>query len=312
MEYSVLRISILKVALVVFGLAISAFAVDRGVLVRVANIYISPDPSSAKLGDVERGREVVVLENSREWLHVEANVTEQRTVSGWILDKGVIRASTPNGDKILYGEAVDSEDQASRRHGRRDAAQDAMRLYHATAEYFPKSPMAGAAMYRSADIRWQLEKADVMSRPSARTDEPFMREEIEEKYMKEVMKKFPGTKWADLAAFELLDNKLCGDWQAQSKCPEKETDLYLKYAKDHPQSPKVSEALYDAAYRQSALIEIYKTETDAKKSDLAKAKAMDLAQRIAQQYPDSDYGARAQRLLYMMQQGIPTYGNEQQ
>lgn len=304
--------SVAKIALIVCVLSASAVAVERGVMVRVANMYIAPDSSSAKLGEVGLGREVVVLQTSRDWINVEANVTDQRTVSGWILDKGVIRDSTPNGDKILYGEAADSEEEASRRHGRPDAAQDAMRLYYETAEYFPKSPIAGEAMYRSADIRWQLEKSDVMSRPSAHTEEPFMREQMEDHYLKEVEKKFPGTKWADLAAFELLDNKLCGDWQAQSKCPEKETDLYLSYAKDRPQSPKTPEALYDAAYRQSALIEIYKTEADAKKSDQAKAKAMELAQRVAQQYPQSDYGARAQRLLYLMQQGIPTYGNAQQ
>jgi hypothetical protein len=299
----------MKIALLVFGLAISAFAAERGVMVRVANIYVSPDSTSAKLGEVERGREVVILENSREWAHVSADVTEERTVSGWIIDKGLIRTSTPNGDKILYGEAVDSEEQASRRHGRQGADQDAMRLYYHIAEYFPSSPLAAEAMYRSADIRWQLEKADVMSRPSARTEDPIFRESIEDKYLKEVIKKFPGTKWADMAAFELLDNKLCGDWQAQSKCPEKETDLYLKYAKEHPQSPKLAEALYDAAYRQSALIEIYKTETEPKKSDEAKTKAMDLAQRVAS--GQGDYAARAQRLLYLMQQGVPTYGNEQ-
>jgi len=31
--------------------------------------------------------------------------------------------------------------------------------------------------------------------------------------MKLVIKKFSGSKWADLAAFHLIDNKLCGDWQ---------------------------------------------------------------------------------------------------
>ena len=71
------------------------------------------------------------------WVHVEANLTEERTVTGWVLDKGVVRASTPNGDKILFGEAVDSEDQASRRHGRNGAAQDAMRLYYRVCRIFP-------------------------------------------------------------------------------------------------------------------------------------------------------------------------------
>ena len=114
--------------LIFFLLTAATFAAERGRLVRVGNLYLSPDASSAKLADVERGREVVILETSRDWLHVEANLSEERAVTGWMLDKGVIRASTPNGDKILYGEAVDSEDQASQRRGRRGAAQDAMRL----------------------------------------------------------------------------------------------------------------------------------------------------------------------------------------
>ena len=298
--------------LALLALTVPSFAVERGAMVRVATVYVAPDNTSAKLGEVGRGREVIVLETSRNWLHVQANVTEERTVSGWILDKGVVRASTPNGDRILYGEAVDSEDQASRRHGREGAAQDAMRLYYRVADYFPNSPFAGEAMFRSADIRWQIEKSDVMSRPSARAQEAYLREGMNEEFMKQVIKKFPGTKWADLAAFDLLDNKLCGDWQAASKCPEKESDLYEKYVREHPQSPKVAEALYDAAFRQAALIEIYKTEAQIKKSEAAKGKALELAQRAATQYPQSDWGARAQCLLYLVQQGIPTYGNAQE
>lgn len=293
------------------GTALSAHAADfqRGALLRLGVVYLSPDTSSAKLAEIDRGREVVVLETSRDWLHVEAGITEEKTVTGWILDKGVIRSSTPNGDRILFGEAVDSEDQASQRHGRRNAAQDAMHLYYATAELFPSSPLAGEAMYRSADIRWQIEKADVMSRPSAKEQEAFLREGMDEHYMKEVIKKFPGTRWADLASFELIENKLCGDWQGASKCPLKEADLYEKYANDHPQSPKVGEALYDAAWRRAALIEIFKTEDQNKKIDESKARAKALAQKVVTQFPQSDWAARAQRLLYLMEQNIPTYGN---
>jgi hypothetical protein len=282
---------------------------QRGAVVRTAQIYLSPDTTSAKLAEMDRGREIIILETSREWAHVEANLTEERTVTGWVLDKGVVRASTPNGDKILFGEAVDSEDQASRRHGRNGAAQDAMRLYYCVADYFPTSPLAGQAMYRSADIRWQLEKADVSSRPSSREREAFMREGMEEKYMKEVIKKFPGSKWADLAAFHLIDNKLCGDWQGSSKCPVKESEIYEKYSNEHPQSPALAEALYDAAWRWSALIEIYKTEEEPKKSEEARNRAVALAQKAASQTNSEDWSARAQRLLYLMEQGIPTYGN---
>ena len=281
----------------------------RGTPIRPASIYLSPDASSNKLADIERGREVIVLETSGDWLHVEAVLTEEKVITGWMMNKGVVQASTPNGDKIIFGEAVDSEDQASQRHGRRDAAQDAMRLYYRAAEYFPHSPLAGEAMYRSADIRWQIDKADVMSRPSAKEKEAYLREGMNDEFMKEVIKKFPGTKWADLAAFHLIENKLCGDWQASSKCPEKEAEMYEKYANEHPQSPAVVEALYDAAWRRSALIEIYRTEDQSKKSDEARNKAIALAQKAITQGPQSDWGTRAQLLLYLIEQKIPTYGN---
>jgi hypothetical protein len=302
-----------KLALLVllFASVPSPAAVIRGVIVRVTTIYVSPDASSAKLGEVERGHEVAVMQTSRDWLNVEAQLTQDRVLTGWILVKGVVQSSTPNGDKILFGEAVDSEDQASQRHGRRGAAQDALRLYYEVSQLFPSSPLAGEGMYRSADIRWQIEKADVMTRPSAHEKEAFLREGMNEEYFEEVMKKFKGSKWADLAAFHLIENKLCGDWQGASKCPEKEAEMYEKYAKDRPNSPAVAEALYDAAWRQSALIDIYKTEGEPKKSDQSREKASALAER-ASQASQNDWSARAQRLLYLIQQGVPTYGNAQE
>lgn len=283
----------------------------RAATIRVAPLYLSPDATSTKLADVDRGREVIYLEKSNNWIHVEANLTEERTVTGWMEEKGLILATTPNGDKILFGEAVDSEDQASRRNGRRYAAQDAMRLYQEVAEIFPNSPLAGEGMYRSADIRWQIEKVDVMSLPSAREQDAYLRRGMNEDYFKKVMKKFPGTKWAYLSAFHLIDNKLCGDWQGQSKCPTKEAEIYEKYAAEYPQSPAASEALFEAAYRWAALVEIYKTEDNLKKSEEAKAKALAEAQKAAAQQPQNDWTLRSQRLLYMVQEGIPAYGNGQ-
>ncbi len=87
--------------------------------------------------------------------------------------------------------------------------------------------------------------------------------------------------------------------------------MYEKYAKERPNSPAVAEALYDAAWRQSALIEIYKTEDQAKKSEESRAKAIALAER-ASEASQGDWAARAQRLLYLIQQGVPTYGNAEQ
>jgi hypothetical protein len=297
-------------SILLFAGALPSAAITRGAMMRVATIYVTPDVTSAKLGEVERGREVAVIQTSRDWINVEAQLTEQRVLTGWILEKGVVLASTPNGDRVLFGEAVDSEDQASQRHGRRGAAQDALRLYYEVSQLFPTSPLAGEAMYRSADIRWQIEKADVMTRPSAHEKEAFLREGMNEDYFTEVKKKFPGTKWADLAVFHMIENKLCGDWQGTSKCPEKEAELYEKYAKERPNSPAAAEGLYDAAWRYSALIEIYKTEDQPKKSEESKAKAVALAER-AVQASQNDWAARAQRLIYLIQQGVPTYGNTQ-
>jgi hypothetical protein len=303
--------SALALLILLFAGALPSAAIIRGAMMRVATIYVAPDATSAKLGEIDRGREVVVIQTSRDWINVEAQLTEERVLTGWIMTKGVVQSSTANGDQILFGEAVDSEDQASQRHGRRGAAQDALRLYYEVSHIFPTSPLAGEAMYRSADIRWQIEKVDVMSRPSAHEKEAFLREGMNEEYFTEVKKKFPGTKWADLAAFHMIENKLCGDWQGSSKCPEKEAELYEKYAKERPNSPALAEAVYDAAWRQAALIEIYKTEGSAKKSDESRAKAIALAER-ATQASQSDWGARARRLIYLIQQGVPTYGNAEE
>ena len=103
-------------------------AADRGTLVREAILYLSPDTTSNKLAQIERGRELILLDRSPKWLHVEAllgspnpdpafvfeDEDRGKTVSGWVLDSGVVWASTPNGDRVLFGAAVDSEEEASR------------------------------------------------------------------------------------------------------------------------------------------------------------------------------------------------------
>src|SRR5258708_39518121 len=261
-------------------LALAAFAsaqAQRGTLVHEEPIRVSPNADAARLGEAGRGHELVIIETSRDWTHVEAILREPRkdadeddpesegkTITGWVASKALVNLTTPNGDKIIFGEAADSEDQASRRRGRRESAQDAMRLYYRLYDLFPTSPLAAEALYRAADIRWQVERSDVMTRPSAHDRESYMRGQINEEWMKLVHKKYPGTKWAELAAFRMIDNKLCGDWEGLSKCPDKEADTYEKYANEHAQSPPSPEALYNAAWMRSAMIEIYKTEPDQK------------------------------------------------
>src|SRR5712691_1508085 len=288
-------------------------AVERGILLHEAALRITPDPSSEKIAVAPAGREVAIIEKSHDWIKIFAIVGEvseegqAKEVTGWIENKGIVLTSTPNGDRILFGAAADAEDEASSPRGRRGAAHDAMRLYARTNEYFPNSPLAAEALYRAGDIRWQIEYTDIRTLPSAKEQDPDVRPKIDEEVMRQVMKKYPHTKWADLAAYHLLDNKICGDWQAQAKCPERETELYEKYATEHPQSPKAAEALYNAARRQAALIDIYKTEDQSARSSTAAARAKDLAKRVATQYPDSDWASRALALEYKIEQNIPTY-----
>ena len=304
----------------IFSLLPAAMAADkeRGTVIRQATLYVLPGSNSGHVAQVERGRDLVVLEktnidNNQPWLKVFAtlvqNEDEVREITGWLPAKVVVTTSTPNADQIMYGEAVDSERQAEERGGRKGAAQDAMRLYYRTQEFFPNSPLAPEAMWRAADIRWQLEKSEVMARPSARELDPDARNPMNDEFMKQIMKKYPHTKWADLAAYDLIDNKLCGEWKGLAKCPEKETDLYEKYAREHPQSPKAAEALYNAAWRQAALVDIYRTNNENDKSANARKKAIALAQEIPGKYAEGDWKPRAMDLIYKLQQNVPIYGN---
>ena len=246
-RFPILGLAILVLA-ALFSTGLAFAQAQRGTLVHEETIRVSPSSETAKLGTAGRGYELIIIDSNRDWTHVEAVLREPtkdendddeesqgKTITGWVLTKALVGQNTPSGDKIIFGEATNSEDEASRRRGRRDAAQDAMRLYYRVYDLFPTSPLAAEGLYRAADIRWQMERNDVMTRPSARERDAYMRGQIDEQWMKLVIKKFSGTKWADLAAFHLLENKLCGDWQAAAKCPEKEADMYEKYAKEHEQ-----------------------------------------------------------------------------
>src|SRR6266576_3004797 len=81
-------------------------AAVRGTTIRVAPIYLSPDATSAKLADVDRGREVIILDTSSNgnWAHVEANLTEERTVSGWMQNKGLILPQLQTEKRIFSAE----------------------------------------------------------------------------------------------------------------------------------------------------------------------------------------------------------------
>ena len=310
------QIGVLLTAIVAASVARAADK-EGGTVIREVPLYLAPGTGAQTVGVVTRGRNIPLITDrssidGKPWVKVLAVVDATdfgvKEVSGWLEGRYLVTNTTPNGDQIIYGEAVDSENQAEQRKGRRHAGEDAMRLYYRLYEYFPNSPLAGESLWRFADIRWQLEKGGVLARPSAREISPDAREQIDDQNMKEVIKKFPRTKWADLAAYEMIDNKVCGDWKGEAKCPEKESEIYEKYAHEHPQSPKAAEALYNAAWRQAALVDIHKSNSQQDKAEHARKKSMELAQELTSRFPDSDWKPRAASLLYALQQNITIYG----
>jgi hypothetical protein len=279
---------------------------EHATLIREESLYVSPGASAQKLSQVGRGSDLTVLERSnaegQPWVKVAMAADQQARVSkevtGWVPGKAIVASSTANGDQIIFGQAVDSERQAEERGGRKGAAEDALRLYSRVPELFPGSPLAAEAMWRSADIRWQLAKADLL-----RSGKP-----PEEKYLRDVIAKFPQSKQAELAEYDLLETKMCPEWRGMAECPTKESALYEQYAREHPQSAKAAEALYNAAWRQAALADIHRINNDRDKSDAARKKGIALAQQVQGQQQDQDWKTRATDLIYKLEKRIPIYG----
>jgi hypothetical protein len=300
----------------------------RATALRVTWLYVTPAKDSQKVDRVQIGREMVVAEKSGAWLRVYANtdIEEEHSsdqpifgsndtpppISGWMEAKGIVIEDAPNGDQILMGAAANQEAEASDPRGPANAAKSAHLLYRRLVEMYPNSPLAPEAAWRAADILWQIQKSDLSSLPSAKERDPALRSQMDEDGLKKVIKLYPRTRQADLADYELIDNKLCGDWQGSAKCPEKESEIFERYAAEHPDSPRAARALYEATYRQAALSDMYAADGNDKRQQEAHNHARDLSARLKDKYPQSDYAWRAAALVYKLDQGVPVYGIDRQ
>jgi len=308
---------------------VKPMAGPRATVLRVTWLYISPDTGSQKVEKVQVGREMVVAEKNGAWFRVFANtdIEEQHSdkdtpmvgedttpppISGWMEAKGVVEETTPNGDQVLVGAAANQEALASNPRGPANAAQSARSLYRRVVEMFPNSPLAPEAAWRAADIQWQIEKADASTMPSAHERDPVYRMGMDEDALRKVIKYYPRTRWAAFAAFDLIDNKLCGDWEGTTQCPEKEADIYLKYADEYPDGPRTARALYEAAYRFAVLKDMYDASGDDRKSNEAHNQARTIAAQLKAHFADSDYALQAGALVYKLDEGVPVYGIERE
>lgn len=308
---------------------VKPMAGPRATVLRVTWLYISPDVGSQKVEKVQIGREMVVAEKNGAWMRVFANtdVEEQHNdrdtpmvggdetpppISGWLEAKGIVEETTLSGDQILMGAAANQEALASNPRGPANAAQNAGLLYRRVVEMFPNSPLAPEAAWRAADIQWQLEKSDAATMPSARERDPAFRLAMDEDALHKVIKNYPRSRWAAFAAFDLIDNKLCGDWEGSTQCPEKEADLYIKYADEYPDGPRTARALYEAVYRFAVLKDMYDATGDDKKSENAHTQARTVTAQLKAHFADSDYSLQAGALVYKLDEGVPVYGIERE
>lgn len=299
----------------------------RATVLHPAIVYVAPDDTSQKVAEVTPGHELVVIERNGPWVKVFANTDEPDRVedapefgpseevtpaSGWVKDKGLVQPATANGDLILFGAAANLEAVAELPHAPKDAASGAHLLYRRVFEYFPASNLSPESAFRSADIRWQLEKQDNSTLPSTKEQDAYLRPQLFEGDMKRVIKNFPQSDQAGEAAYDLLDNKLCGDWQGLPHCPELEANLYLQYADRWQSSPKAAEALYNAVYRWGVLVTMYDVQDERKRALAAADRMYKLAAQMQKDYANSDYTKRAASLAFRVKQGLSIYGNDRE
>lgn len=303
-------------------------AAPKATVIRPTVLYIQGDTGSDKIGTVMPGREMSILEHSGHWLRVYANTDEEtvreadqpafggtptaQPISGWMEDGNAIAADTPQGEAILFGEAISWEQSASAPHPPADAALSARRLYRMDAELFPAGPRAPEAAWRSADIRWQLQKEDAATLPSAHEKENYLRQLPDEGEMKRIEKQFAGTKWAGYAAYARIDNKLCGDWQGSEQCPEKEATYYQKFADGYPDSPRAPQALYEAAWRLSCAGDMWAADNNDHRAEDDRKHAGEIVGHLLEKYGTTDYAARGAGLSYKVQHAISVYGSDRQ
>ncbi len=296
----------------------------RATPLRITWLYVRPDTNSQKVSQIQIGREMVVTDKSGSWLDVEANTdiqelsndqdtpmvggnTNAPPISGWMQAKGIVEETTPGGDQIVMGAAANEEALAADPKGPANAAQAARLLYTRVYEMFPNSPLAPEAQWRAADIEWQIQMADRASLPASAQQDTFFHQ-MNDGPLKKVIKLYPRTRWAALAAYDLIGNQLCGNWQNSVKCPEKEARIYEKYADEYPDGPRTAHALYEAVYRWAVLTDMYAASGDKGKSNDAHEEARKLAAQLKAHFAGSDYAYRAGTLVYRLDQGVPVFG----
>lgn len=275
-----------------------AVPLQKAVAMAAGTIYLSPDPGSAVVGTVQPGMDVGIQQTSGDWVQVFTGV------SGWMRNRGLARLDDPAAPEALFGAAVQLEDAAEDASGERQQALDAARIYLSVYNDFPATPRAVEALYRSADIGWQVKMGEEPKRRN-----PHERLFPDDSGLRRVVNKYPDTPWAARAAYSLLVERFtCGDWFAKPECVGKEINTYNDYVKRYPQGPMTAEAAYDALYREAIAWTLYTapgTLHDAGKAADYQRQVAASAATMATAYRGTDWAALAALVAFNVGEGTP-------
>jgi len=284
-------------------MAAAGQALPKAVALKAQPIYLSPDATSAKVGQVQPGLEIAIQAASHDFVQVFV-ASRGAGVSGWIANQGYARFDDPEGAEVVFGAGVQFENLAESQSGEEAAALDAARLYTAVSNDFPSSPRAAEAAYRGAYIPWELHLSE---EPHRRT--PEERQFPDDTALRKVEGKFRGTPWAARAAFQLIvEHFTCGSWFDKPQCVEKEMDRYRDYVKQYPAGPFSAQAAFDALYRAAAAWTLYQRSGphhDEGKAAHFRQEVADQAATLRRAYPATDWAARAALLAFNVAHGTP-------
>lgn len=273
-------------------------ALQKAVALVPATLYLSPDKASAKVGQIRPGMGIGVQSSSGNFVQVFAGA------SGWIENQGYVTLDNPQAPELIFGAAVAYENQAETLSGQDEAARDASRLYLSIYSDFPASTRAAEALYRGAEIPWEVQLSEM---PRRRT--PEERQFPDDSMLRRVESKYPNTPWAARAAYQLIiEHFTCGDWVEKPQCVEKEIGRYKDYVGKYPRGPYSAEAAYDALYREAIAWTLYSrpgARQDSGKAAQYKRQVAADADAIARSYPATDWAAQAALLAFKVERGTP-------
>jgi len=288
------------VSLAVWLLAPTAGAAamaGRAVVTNNQRLYREARVRSKAIGRLTVGEEVTVTGRQGDLL--EISLPNQK--AGWTLANGlIVLDDNPHAAALLF-DAADSMAETNSL----DSWQAAALLFRKAAALTTAGPYAAEAAFRAAELAWQAE----IRQTGAPSDKGSLAD------LAAVTRTYAKTPTAARAAFLLLRNSLCEHWDGTPGCPAAEVGLISDYLQQYPNSVHAAEARYAIAYRHAALVEIYLAKDKAyfspEKAVEHKAKALAACEQLAQDPVATLWRARAERLIWSLQNNVGVYSDIQ-